>query len=127
MPEFQNTYGTSSDAPSMSWGEKLVSPPHRYDPEDFFQTGFDETNSIGITAGTERNQTYFSAASVNTRGIIPNNVYNRYNFSLRNSAVLLPEKLTLDLGATYMKQYSRNALVPVSYTHLDVYKRQVRS
>ena len=27
MPEFQNTYGTSSDAPSMSWGEKLVSPP----------------------------------------------------------------------------------------------------
>ena len=26
MPEFQNTYGTSSDAPSMSWGEKLVSP-----------------------------------------------------------------------------------------------------
>lgn len=86
MPEFQNTYGTSSDAPSMSWGEKLVSPPHRYDPEDFFQTGFDETNSIGITAGTERNQTYFSAASVNTRGIIPNNVYNRYNFSLRNSA-----------------------------------------
>ena len=115
MPEFQNTYGTSSDAPSMSWGEKLVSPPHRYDPEDFFQTGFDETNSIGITAGTERNQTYFSAASVNTRGIIPNNVYNRYNFSLRNSAVLLPEKLTLDLGATYMKQYSRNALVQGIY------------
>lgn len=115
MPKFQNTYGTSSDAPSMSWGEKLVSPPHRYDPEDFFQTGFDETNSIGITAGTERNQTYFSAASVNTRGIIPNNVYNRYNFSLRNSAVLLPEKLTLDLGATYMKQYSRNALVQGIY------------
>lgn len=85
-------------------------------PKNFFQTGFDETNSIGITAGTERNQTYFSAASVNTRGIIPNNVYNRYNFSLRNSAVLLPEKLTLDLGATYMKQYSRNALVRVSIT-----------
>lgn len=36
MPEFQNTYGTSSDAPSMSWGEKLAFPPHRYDPEEFF-------------------------------------------------------------------------------------------
>lgn len=54
----------------MSWGEKLATPSS-YDPKDFFQTGFDETNAIGITGGTERNQTYFSAASVNTRGIIP--------------------------------------------------------
>ena len=29
--------------------------------------------------------------------------------------MLLPEKLTLDLGATYMKQYSRNALVQGIY------------
>ena len=114
MPRFQNTYGTTLDAPSMSWGEKLATPSS-YDPKDFFQTGFDVTNSLGITAGTERNQTYFSAATVNTRGIIPNNVYNRYNFSLRNTAELVKDKLTLDLGATYMKQYTRNALVQGIY------------
>lgn len=71
MPEFQNTYGTDLNSPSMSWGEKLAKPSS-YDPKDFFQTGFDETNAIGVTAGTKRNQTYFSASSVNTRGIIPN-------------------------------------------------------
>ncbi len=114
MPRFQNPSGTTLDAPSMSWGEKLATPSS-YDPKDFFQTGFDVTNSLGITAGTERNQTYFSAATVNTRGIIPNNVYNRYNFSLRNTAELVKDKLTLDLGATYMKQYTRNALVQGIY------------
>lgn len=114
LPEFQNTYGTTLDAPSMSWGEKL-STPSTYNPRNFFQTGFDETNTLSITAGTKRNQTYFSAASVNTRGIVPNNVYNRYNFSLRNSATLIPEKLTLDFGATYMRQYTRNALIQGIY------------
>ena len=114
MPKFQNTYGTDLNSPSMSWGEKLATPSS-YDPKDFFQTGFDETNAIGITAGTKRNQTYFSAASVNTRGIIPNNVYNRYNFSLRNTTALVEDKLTLDLGASYMKQYSRNPLIQGIY------------
>lgn len=114
MPKFQNTYGTDVNSPSMSWGEKLATPSS-YDPKDFFQTGFDETNAIGITGGTERNQTYFSAASVNTRGIIPNNVYNRYNFSVRNTAELVENKLTLDLGASYMKQYSRNPLIQGIY------------
>ena len=114
MPKFQNTYGTDLNSPSMSWGEKLANPSS-YDPKDFFQTGFDETNAIGVTAGTKRNQTYFSAASVNTRGIIPNNVYNRYNLSVRNTTALIEDKLTLDLGASYMKQYSRNPLIQGIY------------
>ncbi|MEG0789384.1 MAG: SusC/RagA family TonB-linked outer membrane protein [Alistipes sp.] len=114
MPKFQNTYGTDINSPSMSWGEKLATPSS-YDPKDFFQTGFNETNSVSVMAGTERNQTYFSASSVNARGIIPNNVYNRYNFSVRNTSVLIKDKLTLDLGATYMHQYDRNALVQGIY------------
>ncbi|MEG2060923.1 MAG: SusC/RagA family TonB-linked outer membrane protein [Alistipes sp.] len=114
MPKFQNTYGTDLNSPSMSWGAKLDTPSS-YDPKDFFQTGFNETNSVSVMAGTERNQTYFSASSVNARGIIPNNVYNRYNFSVRNTAVLIKDKLTLDLGATYMHQYDRNALVQGIY------------
>ena len=114
MPDFQNTYGTSSTSPSMSWGTKLDSPTS-YDPRDFFQTGFNTTNSVSISGGTERNQTYFSAASLNSRGTIPNNVYNRYNFSVRNTTQLVKDKLTLDLGASYMRQYSRNPLVQGLY------------
>lgn len=107
MPRFQNTYGTEMTAPSMSWGAKMDTPTS-YHPSDFFQTGFNTTNSLSVSAGTKRNQTYASVSAVNSRGIIPNNVYNRYNFSLRNTAELVENKLVLDLGATYMYQYKRN-------------------
>ncbi len=114
MPKFQNRYGTDINSSSMSWGEKLATPS-TYDPKDFFQTAFDETNAISIASGTERNQTYFSASTVNARGLVPNNTYNRYNFTLRNTTDLVKNKLTLDLGASYMKQERRNALVQGIY------------
>lgn len=114
MPEFQNRYGTAETSPSMSWGSPLAHPTS-YDPRDFFQTGYNTTNSVSVSAGNSRNQTYASAASVNSRGIVPNNVYNRYNFSLRNTTELVKDRLTLDVGATYMRQYNRNSLVQGLY------------
>ena len=115
MPKFQNTYGTDFDANAlMSWGPKLATPSS-YDPKDFFQTGFNETNAVSVSSGNERTQIYASAASVNSRGIIPNNVYNRYNFSARATTELIQDRLTLDVGATYMKQYDRNSLVQGTY------------
>ena len=82
MPLFQNTYGTDATAPSMSWGTKLETPTS-YDPADFFQTGYNTQNSLSVSAGNEMNQTYFSASSLNSRGLINNNTFNRYNFSIR--------------------------------------------
>ena len=115
MPKFQNTYGTDFDANAlMSWGPKLATPSS-YDPKDFFQTGFNETNAVSVSSGNERTQIYASAASVNSRGIIPNNVYNRYTFSARATTELIQDRLTLDVGATYMKQYDRNSLVQGTY------------
>ncbi len=114
MPKFQNIYGTDAASPSMSWGEKLATSSS-YDPKDFFQTGFNETNSVGVSAGSDRTQVYVSASAVNARGIIPNNAYNRYNFSANTTTDLIKDKLTLDLGASYMKQYSRNATVQGIY------------
>lgn len=112
-PRFQNTYG-SKRGTYMSWGDKLATPSS-YDPMDFFQTGFNETNSISVSGGTKRNQTYGSASAVNARGMIPNNVYNRYNFTIRNTSELVEDKLTLDLSAQYMRQYDRNMLVQGQY------------
>lgn len=108
-PRFQNTYGSRRGS-YMSWGSKLDTPSS-YDPMDFFQTGFNETNSLSVSGGTKRNQTYGSASAVNARGIVPNNVYNRYNFTIRNTAELVEDKLTLDQSAQYMRQYDRNMLV----------------
>ena len=114
MPRFQNIYGTDPTTPNMSWGAKLDTPTD-YDPRDFFQTGFNTTNALSVSGGTDRNQTYVSLASTNSRGIIPNNVYNRYNVSVRNTTELVKDKLTLDFSASYMKQYKRNPTVQGQY------------
>ena len=84
MPQFQNRYGTSGT--DASWGKRLNEANYRgYDPaSDYFQTGLIGTESVTLSTGTEHNQTYLSAAAVNSRGIIPNNKYDRYNFTFRN-------------------------------------------
>lgn len=108
MPEFQNTYGSVQGSYS-SWGKKLDTPSS-YNPKDFFQTGYSESNAISVSTGTDRNQTYFSAASTNTRGLIPNSEYNRYNFTLRNTTELIADKLTLDMSASYILSDNNNML-----------------
>ena len=97
LPEFQNTYG-SNPGDYFSWGSKLKTPS-TYDPKEFFQTGSNVTNGISVATGTEKNQTYLSAASVDAKGIITNNKLSRYNFSLRNTSSLLNDKINLDFGA----------------------------
>lgn len=113
MPKFQNTYGSPKGAFS-SWGSKLVNPS-AWEPKDFFQTGYNETNSLSFSVGTERNQTYVSAAATNSRGIIPNNTYNRYNFTLRNTTELIKDRLILDMSASYVISNNNNMISQGQY------------
>lgn len=113
MPEFQNTYGSESGE-FASWGEKLETPSS-YDPKDFFQTGYKETNSLSASVGNDRNQSYISAASTNSRGIIPNNTYEQYNFNFRNTSELIKDKLSLDISASYMITKSKNQVSQGQY------------
>jgi TonB-linked SusC/RagA family outer membrane protein len=112
-PEFQNTYGASSGA-LQSWGAKLTQPSS-YDPMDFFQTGWNETNSLTISNGTEKNQTFLSMASTNAEGIVENNTLNRYNFNIRNTTDMLENKLHLDLSASYMNIREQNMISQGQY------------
>lgn len=105
-PKFQNTYG-NEEGEFASWGKKLDKPTD-YDPLDFFQTGVTEINSLTFTVGNERNQTFASAAVTNAPGVMPESDYNRYNFSIRNTTKFLNDKLTLDLGASYIIQNNKN-------------------
>lgn len=115
LPEFQNRYGTGNIYSSegsivQSWGHRLnAANRYGYDPrEDYFQTGVTGTESVSFSTGTEKNQTYVSAAAVNSRGVIPNNSYDRYNFTFRNTTSFLQDKLKLDVGASYVIQKDRN-------------------
>ena len=114
LPEFQNRYetglnGSSSGSAVYSWGAKLTPAAQTgYTPNDFFETGHVYTNAFTLSGGTDRNQTYFSAAAVNSDGIIPNNTYDRYNFTFRNTSYFLKDKLRLDASASYIYQQDQN-------------------
>lgn len=108
MPEFQNQYGNRTGA-YKSWGDKLETPS-AFNPKDFFNTGLNVMNSINLSTGTKSNQTFLSAATTNSKGIIPNNEYYRYNFTLRNTSTMLNDKLHLDLSASYVLQGNQNML-----------------
>ena len=113
LPKFQNTYGSVSGS-YYSWGEKLTTPS-TYNPKDYFQTGYNVNNSVSISTGNEKNQTYLSSSSSNAAGIIHNNTLGRYNFSIRNTSSFLKDKLTLDLSAMYINIREQNMLAQGQY------------
>lgn len=106
MPEFQNTYGNVKGS-FESWGAKLDTPTS-FNPRKFFQTGHNYNNSVTLSTGTQQNQTYVSVAATNAQGILPNNEYDRYNFTVRNTASFLNDRLLLDVSGSYVIQRNQN-------------------
>jgi TonB-linked SusC/RagA family outer membrane protein len=124
LPSFQNRYGTgdlnsSEGSVIRSWGNKLNSSNFMgYNPRsDYFQTGVTGTESVSISTGNSKNQTYLSAAAVNSKGVIPNNGYNRYNFTFRNTTKFLDDKMTLDVAVGYIMQNDRNVTNQGTYNN----------
>lgn len=115
LPRFQNRYGTGDLNSSIgsdlrSWG-KLTNKSNNpnYSPsKDYFQLGVMHTESISLSAGTKNNQTYISASSIGSKGIVPNNRYERKNLTFRNTTYFLNDKMHLDFGASYIQQKDRN-------------------
>ena len=106
MPEFQNRYGTgslvsSASSVDKSWGARLnAATIGGYDPaDDFLQTGVVTTETVALSTGTEKNQTYVSASAVNSKGMVPNNDYDRYNFTFRNTTSFLKDRMTPRRGS----------------------------
>ena len=113
LPEFQSRYGTGLNGKSgdltFSWGAYLPeNARYNYNPRDFFRIGTTFTNAFSLSGGTDKNQTYFSAAAVNSDGIIPNNKYDRYNVTFRNTTYFLHDKLRLDFNGSYILQKDQN-------------------
>ena len=90
LPDFQTSYGSSETGSYLSWGDFRVA--------DFFQTGYNVTNSASLTTGTSRNQTYLSIGTTNAEGVVHNNDYSRYNATVRNTTKMANDKLTMDLS-----------------------------
>lgn len=112
MPEFQNRYG-NKPGEYQSWGDKQNQ--YSYNPSDFFQTGATVQTTASLSVGTDKNQTYMSLGSITASGIIPENDYNRYNVTLRNTTKFLNDKMTLDFGFSYINQKDQNMMAQGKY------------
>ena len=114
LPEFQNEYGNRTNE-MKSWGTKNASGTGSYTPNDFFRTGVNFTNNATVKSGTEHNQVYLSLGSSTVRGIIPNNVFERYNLTFKNVFTALQDKLRLTFSFKFVRENDRNMLAQGQY------------
>jgi TonB-linked SusC/RagA family outer membrane protein len=130
LQDFQNEYaqgsaGVYNRASEFSWGPKMGSTVAAWGPnpsavgatyttaanpnmyQDFFATGSQLSNSIALTGGNDKMQTYFSYTNVGATGVIDNNKLKRHNFNLRLNNQL-SDKLSLDTKITYLNETIEN-------------------
>ncbi|HXB43498.1 MAG TPA: TonB-dependent receptor plug domain-containing protein, partial [Puia sp.] len=119
LPKFQNMYGQGlgnnfAAASDQSWGAKMdgqfvtdwtgktqALTPQPDNVKDFFQTGSEFINSVAISAGNDKSQTYFSYTNTLSKGILPNNEYKRNNLNLRQTTQVA-KNLSMDFKANYL-------------------------
>ena len=114
MPKFQNTYANKKDT-YKSWATDKERATTNYDPKDFFETGVTVQTTASLSVGSEKNQTYMSLGAANAEGMMPNNSYNKYNATFRNTTKFLNDKMTLDFGFSYIKQNDKNMVAQGQY------------
>lgn len=132
LPKIQDTYGTSIKGNvnngytfngSNSWGSKLSDITDEqlqnavagraftrdpYNIRDFYQLGTNFNNSVSLSGGTEKVQTYFSYGNTTANGIVENNKFTRHNISLRENFNLFKDRLKIDISANYVNQKTKN-------------------
>ena len=125
LPSFQNEYsqgngGTFAPTAAGSWGEKmngqsvtnylgntqaLTAQPDNV--KNFFETAMALNNSVGITTGSDKVQTYFSYSNSAVEGIVPNNKLDRHTVNLR-IGTQVTKRLSTDAKVTYIHQSNQH-------------------
>lgn len=123
LPDFQNSYGQGNGGSFVSplvtgesWGAKMEgqqvvdhlgnSTTYSAQPDnvkDFFRTGKSVNNSIGVSGGSDKMQTYVSYTHNLIEGIVPRNDLYRHTVNLRLSNQI-SSKFSTDAKITYISQ-----------------------
>ncbi|WP_304379705.1 SusC/RagA family TonB-linked outer membrane protein, partial [uncultured Parabacteroides sp.] len=104
LPEFQNEYGRKDN---MSWGK--AGNLQDYDNAgDFFQNGVTAINSLSLTRGNDKLQTYFSYANTSASGIVEKNKLQKHNLNFRETAQFFDDRLNIDANVNLMTQSIKN-------------------
>ena len=106
----QTTTVTHEDGTTEEVANMLSSHLRNYaidDLKDFYGTGFNTTNSISVSGGTEKIQTYASYSNTQSIGMIASNKYSRNTFSFRQTYKLW-DRLTINASASYNQAKTQN-------------------
>lgn len=121
LPQFQNQYGQGiggviNKDVGESWGAKMTGQaytnhlgnPAVYSPQpnnvrDFFENAVSFNNTIGISSGGAKTQTYFSYSNSTSKGMIPLNRLNKHTVNLRINNQIT-DRLSMDAKITYVDQ-----------------------
>lgn len=125
LPALQNEYGQGvggvlNSSQGASWGAQMTgqsftghmgeSRPYSAQADnvkDFFRTGVSLNNSIGVSGGSDKMQTYLSYTNNKIQGIVPKNDMNRHTINLRISNQV-SKKFSIDSKVTYISQEIKN-------------------
>ncbi len=143
LPKVQNQYGQGNGGEfadtltsGESWGAKMngqsyinyLGEQRTYSPQpdnikDLFRNGLSLNNSIGISGGTEKMQTYVSYTNNYIEGIVPKNDLQRHTINLRITNQI-GSRLSTDAKVTYINQkiYNRPRTGEENAPVIDVYQ-----
>jgi TonB-linked SusC/RagA family outer membrane protein len=73
----------------------------------FYRNGQNFTNSVSISSNSEKGGLNFSVSNLDSKGVTPNNKYNRKTINL-GFGYDLSDKLTIQGSVNYSNEYSKN-------------------
>ena len=109
VPKIQTRYGAAVSAGSydtQSWGDKINNGVNA--AKDFFRTGATYINSLSVSGGTEKVQSYASYANTTSNGMMPTNTFTRHNMMVKQTYKMLNDKLTITASINYISQKAHN-------------------
>ncbi|MCX7987620.1 MAG: SusC/RagA family TonB-linked outer membrane protein [Bacteroidales bacterium] len=120
-PQTRNRYSWGPKADTMYWDGSSNNPydkngflvgasnPNakiKFKPYDnlntFFQTGITYNNSISFNGGNENSSFYANLTNVNTKGIVPNNTFDKTSLKITGETKIT-DKFSVDGSANYIK------------------------
>lgn len=113
LPQFQNRYGYIDGG--YSWGDALNQNKSSNHVDDFFQKGVTTINTLSLSTGSQKMQTYFSYANTMASGIIDGNKLKKHNLNLRETSNFLDNRLSIDANVNLVHQSISNKPVAGGY------------
>lgn len=114
--EYGQTTKPSAGNPGSrdSWGGKVNAPNH---VTPFFQTGITSFNSVSLSGGTDKAQSFFSYSYADNKGIIPTSSMKKHNLNFHETANFFDNRLTGDFNVMYTHEKTNNRPVSGLYNN----------